>query len=152
MIRRLRRRHLVFGVSVLATAPALIALAIVVRAAEPRNEAMPGQDAGAPGTHLVGLPVEFRLDSTAGTFTFRATEPLHLPDPLLYWAATLPSDSAIPAGALLLGSLSPDRFTSAGAPLSALAPGGVLLIWDGGHGRFVTNGPAGLRLGGGRAP
>jgi hypothetical protein len=152
VIRRLRRRHLVLGVAVLATAPVLLALAVGVRPAEPRNATLPGLSGGAPSIRLAGLPVEFRLDPAAGAFAFRATGPLMVPDPLLYWSATAPVDASLPRQALLLGSLSTERFSPARVPQAALTPGGVFMIWDGGHGRLVATVQADFPLEGRSTP
>jgi hypothetical protein len=134
VIRRLRRRHLGFGLAALALAPIAVVVGARSRPAAPRNPAL-----GAAGTGwapVPELPIEARADS--GSIAFRATGPIRVPDPLLYWTASAPQNRSIPARAVLIGSLTDDGERSVRVPIGALGPGGYFLIWDGGHGRVVA--------------
>ena len=139
MIRRLRRRHLVVGVTLLALGPVALGVAARARPHEPVN---PNVGATPPtvARPVPGLPLEIRTDS--GSIAFRPTGPLRVPDPLLYWAPSTPRNASIPAGAVLIGSLGEDRTRPARALLTAFGPGGYLLI---GHSESLNGFQHGLQ-------
>jgi hypothetical protein len=153
MIRRLRRRHLTIGVAVLALAPIVLVLGLRARPTRHQNPGLSRIPNPIETRRIPGLPIEIVTGPDRTVAAFRATGPIRVPDPLLYWVPAPPQNtSLLPTTALLLGSLSSGRLTPSNAPAAALGPGGFFLVWDGGHGRALKWAPAELLAEGGKKP
>jgi hypothetical protein len=156
VIRALRRRHLILGTIVLGLAPLAVAAALAARAPLGADSAVAIGPTSARLSTVTGLPIELGRERASGAnnpeigLVFRATEPPTIPDPLLYWARSLPQSDSIPSDAVLLGPLS-GRRSAATLPAATLASGGVLLIVDGARRRIVARAPAPPVIGGNAA-
>lgn len=126
-----RRRHRrIFQVLIL-TLPIALGAALSMRAADPVMDALPAplRDAAPPrpadGEIIwTNLPLRMEVWRADAKVRLRATAPLRVADPLLYWAAEAPTTPALPGEARLLGPLS----DAAPQTFSLPAPGGVLLL------------------------
>jgi hypothetical protein len=144
VIRRLRRRHLIAGTTVLALAPLGVILGVLARAPTLAPPALPTIEPVRMLARVPGLRVELgRFDAIADSVVLfvRATAPLPWPDPLLYWSpAPLVGDS-VPEEARFIGELS-RRAARATFARGTFASGGTLLVVDGARGRAVATVPA----------
>jgi hypothetical protein len=144
MIRRLRRRHLIFGTTVLALAPVGLVIGILSRPAVPRRVELPVAEPGAALVRVPGLPVEaggFGRTADSIVLVARSTASLAWPNPLLYWSPAPPVGDSLPDGAVFIATLS-RRAARAAFVRTRLAVGGSLLIVDGARRRVVRTAPA----------
>ena len=146
MIRRLRRRHLIVGTSLLALAPIALLVAGLSRPAPPKPIDFPGAPAGPPlvPTEIEGLSVAIGMIARSAdsvSLVANALTSLDWADPLLYWSPSAPVGDALPEDAVFITRLS-RRAALATIARSRFAAGGTLLIVDGAARRVVKTAPA----------
>jgi hypothetical protein len=90
MIQPLRRAHQWIMTGLALVLPAIFVAALAVR------QPSPPLSASLPGS---------RISTEDDSGELRSFQKVLAPDPLVYWARTAPSDSTLPPGARLLGSL-----------------------------------------------
>ncbi|MFN0179673.1 MAG: hypothetical protein ACKVZ0_12815 [Gemmatimonadales bacterium] len=143
MIRPLRRLHLAMIAGLMAGS--VVAIATASREA-PRGSNEANLELGpGPGPETMiatlGLALAVGADSSGTVVSVRATRPLGVPDPLLYYLEGPPSDpTALPANARFLGAVAARHGSTTRHPPGTLRPGGFLVLWSTGHGRVVATG------------
>ena len=74
----------------------------------------------------------------------RATEPLRLPDPLLYWSPTAPAADRLPGGAILVTPVGADLAPNSWAPPDRPGASGYLILYSLAHDRVAGSTPFSL--------
>jgi hypothetical protein len=144
MIRPLRRLHLAMAAGLLAGSVGAIATA--TRGASPGSLAASLDPSPTPGPEttiaVLGIALAVGADSTGTVVSVRATTPLGIPDPLLYYLEAPPSDpTVLPATGRFLGAVAARHGSSTRHAPGALRPGGFLVLWSNGHRRVAATAP-----------
>jgi hypothetical protein len=144
MIRPLRRLHVAMVTGLLAGS--VVAIATSTRGASRGSTAtsLDRSPIAGPETTIAALGIALAVgaNSTGTVVSVRATTPLGVPDPLLYYLESPPPDTAVlPANARFLGAVAARHGSPTRHAPGTLRPGGFLVLWSNGHRRVAATAP-----------
>ena len=152
MILELRRRHRLAASILVVLGPVLVIAAVLVRQRTPlAPQTLVVEPAASQRTlDFAGLHVSLEIwrataaEPAAYLARARATEPLRLPDPLLYWSPTAPAADRLPGGAILVTPVGADLAPNSWAPPDRPGASGYLILYSLAHDRVAGSTPFSL--------